>query len=298
MRHLAVSLLLAAAVPLASCDETEGLCATSQCQSLTYVTAQLRFVSSDPTQPGIIDGFDLDDNVSTGLDAASCYKVDSVASDGTPGIDNAGGDLFTLVNGIVKDGLDGLLYNSVRNGRLLLLLRVEGVDDFENDDHVAVRLFSGTGVPQLGTDGLIAPNQTFEYDPNVPSTVGEARIVNGVLEGGPFDAVIPFGVSEVTEQLTLHRARVRGDISQEENQVDLQVLVGGSVEVTSLHRVAETAAALDGNASRIAAILPYVVDPNADFEPDADGFCTQLSVAIRIVARPAFFVGDEIRETP
>lgn len=288
------ALLLA---PVAACGGGEPVasaaCSTGHCQSLTFITSTMGFAKHVPNgDPRVVAGFDVDNHV-TVEEAIGCYQEDQIDPEGRVGIDNNSASLFEAIAGLTDDALEGLIQMSINQGALLLVLRFEGVDDLRNDPEITAQVFKGTGVPQLGTDNLIAPNQTFEIDTSLPSTQGGGRIVDGVIEAGPFDAVVPINIFEVQAQLRLHSARVRGRLTEDGRLED--VLVGGGVEIAQIYEIAEVAGANDHNARSILGLLPFVLDPSADLAPNADGTCEQISAALTITTQPGFLLNDPFR---
>lgn len=183
----------------------------------TSVVTTLGFILHSPD--GTIEGFDVDGATSTGLftDGTGCGLADQFDSTCHAGIDNNLAPTFESIVELTGDAVDGLLRMAINDGSLLIIFRLEGVDDPWNDPDVTVRLYKGTGRPQLATTGRIAPSQTFEVDPWTPSTEGPGRIENGVFYGGPFEAVIPLKIFGVSSNIRLHNALVRGRFQGDED---------------------------------------------------------------------------------
>jgi len=123
---------------------------------------------------GISAGFDLDASVTAPGGPTGCGVGDHVDPDGTTGIDNAFAGLMPFLDSTEAAALEPLLQQKINEGELTLLIEIAGLDDTEQDDCVAVRMLRGSGLPQLGTDGLILEDQTFELDETVqvlPSVV-------------------------------------------------------------------------------------------------------------------------------
>ena len=84
---------------------------------------------------------------------------------------------------------DTVINQAVRDGSMTILLQVRGVDDPANDDDVRVQVFASTDSPPVGADGSVLPYGTLsaDRDARYRSTVGDGRIVDGVLTAGPMD---------------------------------------------------------------------------------------------------------------
>lgn len=279
---------LAAAPSLGSC--AEPIEASETGRSHTFVTSKLGFVTHN--EDGSIEGFDLDGAISTGhyTDGTGCGLADQSSSDGTPGIDNNLAPTLEAIIELTGDAVDGLVQQAINDGTLLVMLRLEGVDDLRNDPHVVVRLLKGSGRPQLATTNFIAPSQTFDVDDSTPESLGTGRIVDGHLEAGPFEAVIPLRFFGVSANMRLHDALFRGDIAEDgtlENG-----MMGGGIELTQILDLANQAGAMDHNAAIIAMSANAFLEPTVDLGFDGTA-CNQISAALRFEAEPAFLLGDE-----
>lgn len=189
--------------------------------------------------PTIVPGFDLDMRVSDGTDVETCRREDftSPAPDSEPGIDNRLGPTLASQEEMLR--VRASMINNVRAGRVLVLLDVQGVDDFTNDDRVEVHVYFGllpVGVdtPELTPDLRYVPGQTFDIDPRslgmdemVAVRLG-GRIVDGRLDAGPgtLSFAVPFDDEIVL--LDIKRVRARFDITETglSNGV-----IGGSLDV-------------------------------------------------------------------
>lgn len=167
---------------------------------------------------GSIEGFNLDGAATTGhwSDPSGCGLADEVSADGTTGIDNRLAPIFETIVSLSGDAVDGLVQMAINDGTLLVIVRLEGVDDMFDDPDVTLQLFKGSGRPQLGTNTLIAPSQTFGIDTSTPSSTGKGRIVDGVFYSDPFEAVIPLKIFGVGADIRLHGARLRGRVVADE----------------------------------------------------------------------------------
>jgi hypothetical protein len=229
-----------------------------------------------------VPGFDLDGVVSSGKDAESCFKTDFVDPDGRPGIDNQLAPLIPDIESVFGDAITGLVQGAINNGELIILLELTGVDDLKNDDCVGLVVGIGDGRVALGTDGVIEAHQTFERAPGSVRTAAiNAKIVDGVLTGGPFEMSIPLALFDVSFTLRFHDAMFRFAIDGDQR---FEGLFGGTFDIEDL---------LDGvsQGAGVAQNLPLirlVLQSSADALPNEAGKCQRLSAALKFAAVPAF----------
>jgi hypothetical protein len=233
---------------------------------------------------GAVPGFDLDGRTSLEGEAESCGYGDFVDPEGRPGIDNRLATLVPLFELAGIGAAEGLIQGAIKDGGLIIMFQVDGVDDLVNDPEVTLMLRAGTGVPLLGTDGLLLAGQTFDLHPESPdSQAPVARITDGVLEAGPFTARLPVQVFGVSYVLTMHEARIRARWTDEGGLVD--GVLGGAVPYAELLEVGRLAAMDD------ASVLPaieLIFGGALDMNPDAGGNCTRISGAFRFTAVSGF----------
>ena len=143
-------------------------------------------------------GFNLDNAVSPDGEEASCGHGDLTSPSGEEGIDNQFAELWSTIYPIVGEQVNALLQNAINEGRVLVMVELEGVDDLYEDDQVSVRVFRGISRPDIGTRGLITPDQTFQFDYNSPITsVEDAQIQGGELTVGPVEFNIPLTILDL-----------------------------------------------------------------------------------------------------
>lgn len=280
---------------VAACDTDASACGdgAGRMAPHTVVISKLRF--STPVE-GATEGFDLDDRVSDTTDDRSCNRVDTTDSAGRPGIDNVLASLFLTVQSLVGNAIDGLIQMAINDGTLLVMFRLEGVDDLENDPCVQISILKGTGptTPQLATTGFLAPSQTFELDEATPVTTGVGYIEDGVLHAGPFDAVIPLKFFQVFVNMRLHGAYVRAELTEDGGLVN--GVLGGGIEVDQIVDVVKQAAENDGTAQSLVNITPILLRNIADLDNTGER-CAQASAALVFEAEKAFLVGDSLTRT-
>jgi hypothetical protein len=276
---------LAAGLALAGCNPGGGsdadvACATGE-KRAAIVTA-LGFTRT--TEAGLAPGFDLDDRVSDGSDIESCGKKDLVDPEGRSGVDNQLAVLVPEVEKLVGNAVDGLVQGAINDGQLVILIEMEGVDDFKKDSCVNLSVQIGEKrPPSLGTDGVIEAYQTFEVDPSAErSHVEGARIENGVLETGPFVLAVPLALFDVAFTLHLHEARFRFSIDEEGM---MQGHLGGGVVPQEILDGASQGAGTEDLIPQIRVVLESSADLALDEET---GKCQEVSSALQFKAAPAF----------
>lgn len=139
-------------------------------------------------QADTVRGFDLDGNDGTApFPAATRPHPNYVSPDGRKGIDN---QLFTVqgcIAGWRRNGFLPMIGNELRRaGGLSMLVDVSGVDDWRNDDDVAVTLlYSADPMKRDGSSKIVLPDYSFRVNTNPEFSQSFARlrgkIVNGVL---------------------------------------------------------------------------------------------------------------------
>lgn len=282
-------LLLGLSPSLAACD-VDGAGGSGGLPPQTYVVSKLAFINGDGS--GVIEGFDLDEIVSDDVEDDACGQIDQVDAAGRPGIDNALSELFRVVSVFVGNAIDGLIQMAVNDGTLLVVFRLEGVDDLVNDPRVEVQMLKGTGpgAPQLATTGFLAPSQTFDVDQGTPITRGDGYIEDGVLHAGPFEAVVPLKFFQVYANMRLHGARLRARIGEDGRLTE--GVLGGAIEVDQVMDVVQQAAENDGTAQLLVGVAPLALMGLADLGFDGVR-CAEASTALGFEAEPAFLLGDD-----
>lgn len=254
-------------------------------EGITLLTAvdTLGFTRSDA--PGIAPGFDLDGRVSDTADATTCRKPDFTSPDGEPGVDNQLATLVPLFETVGIGAVEGLVQDSIEQGGLLIMLELADLHDLENDAQVTARLRLGSGTPLLGTDGLLLSGQTFDVHPASQDVVVEnARVVDGVFEGGPLEAVLPIVVFGVEYSLPIHNAHLRARLTYDGGLVD--GLLGGEVVIEDILTIASRA---NNNDQSILPAVRVVLNGRGDLDPDENGLCRRISGTFDFTAVSAYF---------
>jgi hypothetical protein len=238
------------------------------------------------TPDGKIPGFNVDDRVSGPDDALGCYQpdLDSTPPDSFTGVDNELGPLLTDISGVLD--VPSMLTVSIAEGKLLVLVEIEGVDDPRNDDDVTVSMMYGAttdlDMPDLGLDGLVAPCQTFNLlrnwimaDGMTPMTrFPGSTIVDGRVraeEGSDFPISIPL-LDGTRLELIVMRPRARFDLN---GWTIERGVVGGALDVGA---VAEATAGL---APELSEFIDTLLQNSADLDPTptVPPLCQSISVA-------------------
>jgi len=234
---------------------------------------------------GVAPGFNVDGIVSEEGEPESCGHGDFTSPEGVEGIDNQLAMITPLLDLVGLGAVHGLIQSSIEQGGLLLVLELEGLDDVENDDEVAVTMRFGAGTPLLGTDGQLLSGQTYQVHANSPDLgAPNGRVENGTLHAGPFEVRIPIVVFDIEYELTVNHALIRAELTYDGGMVN--GMLGGTVPMSDLWAIAEVA---DSEAGGILDSIKLVLGNMPDYGPDENGDCTELSAALAFSAVSGFF---------
>jgi hypothetical protein len=280
----APALALAFVAPLLLGCSDEAVSSPPACgygEKRAAVVTELAFTREEPK--GVAPGFDLDSRVSDAKDGATCGKADFTSPDGAGGIDNQLTLLLPEIESRFGNAVDGLVQSAINNGELVILIEMEGVDDFSSDSCVDLNVEVGEkDVPSLGTDGLIEAWQTYDPDPTSEHSRAEgAHIEDGLMTAGPFELGVPIAIFDVAFTLHLHNALFRFTI--DEDGLMHGFLGGGIVPDEVIDGVKDGAGLAD-----LVSALRVVMNALTDLAQDGDGKCRELSAALRFSAAPAF----------
>ncbi len=256
------------------------------CESLAPVQAGLlQTLVFERQMGGISRGFDLDGIYGPPPGNPGCRGRDYDSPDGATGIDNQLSTLIPALEAQVGEGtLDTLIQDSINNGQMALALVVEGLDDYRDDDCVAVSVQRLRGVPLVGADRRLLPGQTLEIDPDAPVSRYEGAVLrDGVIEAGPFDIALPVSILDAVFVLDLHEARVRIRLAEDGSMAG--EIAGG----LALSQITEIAAGLNipSDLMEMVALLGTLI---ADLHP-VEGDCTRFSATVTYTATYGFVVG-------
>ncbi len=277
-----------AAVAAPVCDPSEILserCEAEWQPAPLWVVAELAFAVEDAD--GFTPGFNLDDDAAGRGGAAGCGRADFVSPEGVEGIDNQLATLWPLLAQTTGAAVDGLIQGAINEGKLLITMAVG--DEADGPTTFAVGTLAG--VPLLGTDGLILPDQTFGPDPLSTPVWSEGRWQAGRFEGGGLDVVLPIDILDFQLAMRVSDARFA---FRRLPDGSLEGLFGGGVQV------AEFMAALDDAAVplNLRDLLRTLMTQRADLSPDADGTCRALSTALVFRAVPAYLADWDVTVRP
>lgn len=249
-----------------------------------YLLRTLKFIS---VEDGIADGLDLDGVVSTAGDGTGCGKTDFTAPDGTPGIDNQFARLLPAIQAVGGEGgFQSAIARAINTGAVLVTVELAHLDDLRDDACVDITVGRALGAPDIGNDGLIEAGQTYDRDLDAPSyTVEGSAVVDGVLESGPFTMALPMVVDDIELLITVRDMYLRGGV--DEDGV-LRGIFAGSIVLDELNAFIDR---ID-EGSPLFAAMRSVLGANADLDPDEDGRCRRISIAVGVEAVPAFFFED------
>lgn len=270
----------AGAVVEQSSQEEEALgCDGGQPQVL--VVRELRFGREEPA--GVTPGMDLDGVSSDGSDAQGCFKPDMVDAEGNPGIDNQFARILPGLEAVGGEAIEGIVQGAINSGELLVMFEMAGLDDRHQDSCTGVTIQQGLGTPEVGTDGRLVPHQTFDVDPDAPSS----HIADGFVEGGElvasgFDFTLPIFVFGFDLEFNIRGATLK---ARWQRDGTVRGFIAGAV---SVDEVIELTEGIEGG-GQVASLVLAVLRPSADLFPDEQGDCTHFSLTLTFEAAPAFF---------
>lgn len=264
---------------LLACAEPTPPTVTPAGDTYTVVMSTLAFGRREEDGTGW--GFDLDGHVSDAGDSVGCGHADLVDPDGVPGVDSAFSGMVPALEATEAGAVEELVQDSVRNGELLVLVEVSGVDDPLNDDCVDVRVLNGTGTPIIGTDGELLDGQTFALDPGADaSEVACVPLVDGSLRAGPFPLTLDLQVLDVA--LTFHVADTWLRLDLSEDGRTGWGYFGGAVPLSDILVIVS-----EDDLADLEALITGLVTAAADLDT-ADEECGAISIVFEYGAIEAF----------
>lgn len=299
-RRAPLTAVIALALLLAACGDDEQPTAqapaepevSDPCGQTThhdiYLVRELVFYTADE---GTAEGLDLDGAVSARGDGTGCGKDDFVSPDGREGIDNQFARLLPTIQAAVgQAGFDSAILRAINTGSVLLSFQVDHLDDVQQDACVDVTMSRLSGAPDIGNDGLIEPGQTFDRDTEAPwDGIEGASIVDGVLTAYPVTIDLPMNVDGIDMQIIIRDATTRIELLPDGTA---RGMLAGSVVVEEIMGFLET---LPGSLS---AAFGAVLMANADLDPDENGSCRRLSIAVGFEATSAYLFADSAPLSP
>lgn len=240
-------------------------------------------VFTGPEEDGSMWGFNLDRVVTEAGDTTGCGRVDAIDPEGRPGIDNAFAGLMPVIETTEAAALPALAQDAVNNGELLLVVELEGLDDYENDDVVTLAISPAVGTPRLGTNGTLLDGQTFDRDPDLPRAVYEnAAVVDGRVEADGLTLALALQVLDAALSFQIPQGAIRIDLAPDGSYAAGHF--GGGFSTPYLLEALDGTGVDDGLVELLHSLLPAL----ADLETE-EGRCELLSVDLQFTAVPAFF---------
>lgn len=259
-----------------------AVAACAQRATGTWLVTRFEFVGTG--EGGRTEGFDIDDRVSTAADTEGCGKPDATAPDGTRGIDNQFATLIPLLHAIGVD-LDALINQRVREGTLLLVVRMDG-------EFGACRGLSfqrGAGEVLADTDGAPTSHQTLSLEPGATvSTANDCSFDDACTGSATGDSLViefTFISNEIRLEFIAWRSAFQVD-----DRGSLDGLIGGAVSLDSVMAIVNSLGGCGDE--RIRDAIAPVIPRAADVFPDESGACQGLSGALRIEAVPVYLFED------
>ena len=250
----------------------------------TYVLAEVALIA-EANEDGSVIGLNLDDRVDDMPAPESCNKLDFTGPNGEPGVDNQL-SLFGPILGLFGGDPAALIQGAINEGSLLILLEFEGLDSFENDNNVTVRIHFGTGPTDVGNDGLLVPGQSFDIKPDTVSVeMRNMRIVDGHMDADTFETVLPVAILDQRFNLPIFSGHVSVDFDTETGEIT--GLLGGGIPTQTL--IDDLILMIPGGQD-IAPIASLSLSRLADLEPNDIGGCLHLSTAMTIHGVTAFLL--------
>lgn len=239
----------------------------------TYVISALRPPRMD--EEGRVIGVDLDGHASDETAERSCGHADFVAPDGTMGVDNEFVRLVPTFEETLGISLDESANAGIQRGDFLFGIALTGVDSTE-DPSVQVEAGSlqlpvDTELPSTGADGL-SPDQSFSWAE--PPTAGDGAIEASVLDVPLGDLTIQWDFDETTElTFPIRDGRIRTTFSDGEPSGGLLV---GRIAIDDLLAMVIITDDPDPD------LLRRTLEDVADLDPDSEGVCQSISIAVEV----------------
>ena len=248
----------------------------------SLVNVVSRLVLQGVDDEGVALGFDLDGVTSEAGNDESCGHADLTNPAGEPGVDNQFAAVWNIIEPLVGTAVRELLGEAINEGRFLLVMELDGVDDLQNDDDVTLRLVRGQLTPKVGAAGYLLPNQTYSVDQDFPSSeVTGVAIVDGRVTAGPLQVTVPIEIFDANFPLRIQDGIVSLTIREDGS---FEGVLGGTIDVqAAIQELLNTGAAAEAELVR-----PFFED-NADMGFDGET-CQLLSIAVGFDTAPGFLV--------
>ncbi len=253
-------------------DPLTGECADGDCY---FVADELDIARiQGPTGEETVEGFNLDGRVSDETDLMGCELADYTNAAGTMGIDNQFASLVPILEGLAMIDIGMTLEDSILAGDILILMHLTGASG-TNDSSVTANLHLaevvGGGMPT-------ATGRTIDADQSFTITSTDEIEAVGSMSGGTFSAsldliTIALPLMEADVDLNIRNAQITFDVS---GATLTNGVIGGSLNIEEL----VTALAMIPDFAMYEMIARETLGNMADLEPDADGFCENISIGL------------------
>lgn len=252
--------------------------------TISYIVSTADVPEPDMTT-GNLPGFDLDGMNSAGT-SDNCNDAPDFTSSisGATGVDNQlGANVIGLLGDMLgPDGVQGAVREQIASGSFLLILKVHDIDNFNNDESVSVDLVLGaaSGAITLGSDGLIAPGQTFT-SMRALGTISGASISGGRLTVSADTLPLTLAVSGNEVTLNLTSARISGTITA---TAMTRGEIGAQISVAEIVTLGEMLAPGTITEDLVRSVAMPDLDPSAD-----PTVCDAISAGLTFEATTANF---------
>ena len=221
---------------------------------------------------GRSEGFDLDGQQAGSGSPDDCGQSDAVAPDGTQGIDNGVGQLWTDFYDVVGASQESLFREGLSRGGQVPLLVLP--DDASS--RFATARYDGASVD---FDGLLASYQTF--DTNGSGLPVPASVTSDILRFGPAEVSVEVEVFVLTFELPI--GAFQGELHRGGDGT-WRGVVGGAFPVAAIPAPLGAVGAL-ANGQPLSEALAAAADLGS-----ADGSCGAISFAAEVEAVESFVV--------
>lgn len=245
-------------------------CGTAEPQ--VGIITTLTFPKAD--ENGAVIGADLDGVVTAPGDSAGCGKPDGVDAEGNPGVDNAFAGLIPALEDTEAIAATEVIIDLIKSGEILLMVEMDGLDDFQSDDCVDMELLRGSGDPLLSPEGEMIAGQTFGRDETFASSRLEGlELINGRLQGGPIEVSLAFNIFEYAINFDLVEVTTQVNLNEDGT---FDGFFSGATSIDALLSLAQTGETDPEVYETLAPLLGVV----ADLDLDEDGTCEHISMAM------------------
>lgn len=233
---------------------------------------------------GTVNGFDLDGLDSDTTDPNGCFQPDFIDPTGNSGIDNSFSRVLDEFQGSESSSVGSYLQETVRNGDLLVLLRITGIDDFYDDKCVTVEMLRAQGPVLVDLENRFLDGQTLRRHADFPQSVSSTGYIeNGILYADGLDVDLLIKADEVQYTFPVEEASVRLDLSDENS---LKGYFGGSGPFQDYFFISEF------DQTSFTHYIQQRIYDLADIHPDEFGVCQSISTSFDFQAIPAHLYSE------